>query len=345
MSERDHDELDREDLVARARRGLLSAGEHARLSRVLAGDPTLRAAHRVGVELDRAGAVQGGDDALVARAADAAIARAAEMTSRTRAAHASSQLNTAHAHAPTRDAARASTRAAAMTRWAAAAAVGLSVIFASGVATALFAGAMPWPFRRAASPASEPAPAPISARKAKASRKDVSRAAPEAPLPTAERAALAPVEAPLARKPSVTPSVTPAERAAGLFHEANNARRDGDLPRARRLYGQLIATHPSSDEAGLARVSLGRLLLAAGDARGAERELRRYLASGGGQLQEEALVGQAQSLGLLGRTGEERAAWKRLLEAHPRSVYAAQAKQRLAELDAAPQRAAGEGAR
>jgi TolA-binding protein len=154
------------------------------------------------------------------------------------------------------------------------------------------------------------------------------------PASTQEQAApavLVPVEEKLARKPNASA----AEHAAELFHEANAARRDGDLRRARRLYGQLTAVHPGSDEAGLARVSLGSLLLAAGDARGAEREFRAYLAAGGGQLREEALVGQAQSLGKLGRAGEERAAWRRLLDANPGSVYAAQARQRLDVLEAA----------
>jgi TolA-binding protein len=315
MSERDHDDLDREDLVARARRGLLSAGEHTTLERALERDPALQAAYRVGVELDRAGAVQGGDAALIARAADAAIARATAMTPRT--------------------------RSAGKTRWAAAAAVGLSVIFASGVATALFTGALPWPFQRATISASDPAPARIRAPKPKHARRDPPRAEPTEVLAPTEPAPLPRAE----DKPARTPSGPTAERAAELFHEANNARRDGDLAHARRLYSQLIATHPSSDEAGLARVSLGRLLLAAGDARGAERELRRYLATGGGQLREEALVGRAQSLSSLGRKADERAAWLRLLDEHPSSVYAAQARQRLAELERDPAGTTDEGAR
>ena len=291
MSERDHDQLDREDLVARARRGLLSAGEHATLARALERDPTLQAAYRVGVELDREGAVQGGDAALIARAADAAI-------------------------------------------------------LASGVATALFTGALPWPFPRAASPASPAAPARVSTSKAKHPRRAASRAEPEATLaPTEPAATLAPVDQRLDDAVARKPSVSAAGLAAELFHAANNARRDGDLRRARHLYSQLIAAHPSSAEAGLARVSLGRLLLAAGDARGAERELRRYLAAGGGQLREEALVGRAQSLASLGRRADERAAWRRLLDEHPRSVYAAQAKQRLAELEAEPARTTDEGTR
>jgi TolA-binding protein len=321
MSERDPDELDREDLVARARRGLLSPGEDAALARSLERDVTLRTAYRVGVELDRVSAVQGGDDALIARAADAALARATEMTSRTRA-----ELASAQAGGPS----GAGERAAGKTRWAVAAAALLSVMCASGIATAVFTGAMRWPFQPAASKASEAAPVRADVNKTKRARRAPPRAEPVQNLAVAEPAP--PVPAPLEEKVARKSGASPAERAAELFHAANNARRDGDLPRARRLYAQLIAAHPGSDEAGLSRVSLGRLLLAAGDARGAERELRRYLEAGGGQLREEALVGRAQSLGMLGRVAEERAAWQRLLEAHPSSVYAAQARQRLAAL-------------
>jgi TolA-binding protein len=209
----------------------------------------------------------------------------------------------------------------------------LSVIFASGIATALYTGAIAWPFRSLTSSPSEQVPARsvVPKPKPKRERQQPSHAQP---APSEEQVAPAlPAAAPekLARKPSVSV----ADGAAGLFHDANAARRDGDLRRARRLYAQLIAMHPGSDEAGLARVSLGSLLLAAGDARGAEREFRAYLAGGGGQLREEALVGQAQSLGKLGRTDEERAAWKRLLDAHPSSVYAAQARLRLDALEGA----------
>jgi TolA-binding protein len=306
MSTDDRDDFDPEDLIARARRGTLSRAEHEALTRALEASPDLAAAYRVGVELDRASAIQSGDEALIARSADAAMARVAGMTSRTRIA----------ASAPPR---------ADSSRWAVAAAALLSVVLASGLAGALWTGAIAWPFQadeRAHPPTEAPAKSEPPAKPRPV------QPAPEEPLPAIR------VEdyAPSARdRPRKAPDDS--DGAAELFSEANAARRGGDLARARRGYAQLIEKHPASDEAGLARVSLGKLLLAAGDARGAEREFRRYLAAGGGQLSEEALVGQAESLGRLKRVGEERAAWQRLLVTHPSSVYAGQAKQRLAALE------------
>jgi tetratricopeptide (TPR) repeat protein len=310
MSTRDRDDFDPEDLIARARRGTLSRAEHEALTRALEASPDLAAAYRVGIELDRASAIQSGDEALIARSADAAMARVADMstdmTTRTRIG----------ASAPPR---------AGSSRWAVAAAALLSVVLASGLAGALWTGAIAWPFRsdeRAHPPTEAPAKSEPRAKPRPA------QPAPEEPLPAIR------VEdyAPSARdRPRKAPDNSGG--AAELFSEANAARRGGDLARARRTYAQLIERHPASDEAGLARVSLGKLLLAAGDARGAEREFRRYLAAGGGQLSEEALVGQAESLGRLKRVGDERAAWQRLLVTHPSSVYAGQAKQRLAALE------------
>ena len=64
-----------EDLVARARHGLASEAETTALAEALERDPVIRAAHDVGLDLDRVTGVRAGDEALVARAADAALAR------------------------------------------------------------------------------------------------------------------------------------------------------------------------------------------------------------------------------------------------------------------------------
>jgi TolA-binding protein len=126
------------------------------------------------------------------------------------------------------------------------------------------------------------------------------------------------------------PEVTAAE----LFRRANAARRRGEFPVAKAQYSELIARFPESAEARLARLSLGRLLLAAGDSAEAERTLRGYLADGDRALGEEALVSHAQSLRALGRSLEEQQAWQLLLSRYPSSIYAAAARQRLKALAA-----------
>jgi TolA-binding protein len=238
---------------------------------------------------------------------------------------------------------RASARpqAARGSRLANAAARALSLISATGIATALWTGVVGWPF--AAAPARPSAKPAVPTPPARPHNKPRERTVVESPTPAAalEAAPASEAATPLPPPADATAArhrATPADsrsQAAALFHDANRARRDGDHRRARRLYARLIETHPGSDEAGLARVSLGRLLLNAGDARAAERQFRMYLAVGG-QLSEEALVGQAQSSGQLRHTADEQQAWRRLLAGYPNSVYAAQARQRLAAIDAEP---------
>ena len=61
--------------------------------------------------------------------------------------------------------------------------------------------------------------------------------------------------------------------AAALFEAANRSRLSGDAPRAIVLYQELVQRHPASAEAALAQLSLGKLLLARGDA---ERALSAF---------------------------------------------------------------------
>jgi len=124
--------------------------------------------------------------------------------------------------------------------------------------------------------------------------------------------------------------------ASELFSRANQARRDGKVTEAVRLYRALQDRHAGSGEELVSRVSLGRLLLdRLGDSRGALVQFNSYLASpGGGALREEAMVGRALALGRLGRAEEERAAWQALLGAWPKSMHRTRAQARLAELGA-----------
>jgi TolA-binding protein len=154
------------------------------------------------------------------------------------------------------------------------------------------------------------------------------------PAPPAEAAAPEPVPAPTSAEPAAKPAALEIASAAEAFSRANQARRDGQSKDAVRLYRALQERFPSSSEALVSRVALGRLLLdRLGDSRGALVQFTSYLASpGGGALREEALVGRALALGKLGQRADERNAWQALLQAAPRSAYAERARARLAEL-------------
>ena len=116
--------------------------------------------------------------------------------------------------------------------------------------------------------------------------------------------------------------------AAELFSRANAARRSGS-PEAMRLYQQLLQRYPRSAEATTAQVVLGRMLLGSRPEQ-ALQHYRAYLAAQpSGALAQEALYGTARCLQRLGRSGEERAAWRKLLERYPKSFYAKMARERL----------------
>lgn len=291
-----------EDLVVRGRRGLLSEGEQRELERVLEGSASLRVAHLVGRDLDRATQVQTGDEARILSAVDRVLAGAppaSERSART------SEMRL---------------RPSGTKRRRVMAAIAIcATLCASGIAAAELAGVrvVPWltvapvtQLQKGMESASLP-PLPRA--------KPIAAAAPstEKGTPTGE------APAPITRQKEAS--------AAQLFHDANSARRSGEFQRAKGLYSRLIARYPESDEARLARVSLGKLLLEKGEPSQAEREFRRYL-SKGGQLAEEALVSRAESLGKMKRPNQERQAWQELLSRYPNSVYAARARQRISAL-------------
>jgi TolA-binding protein len=197
--------------------------------------------------------------------------------------------------------------------WQMAAALAVAALSCTGIGAALWvAGVSPFQRTESSRPQSQP------------TRALPTQSVPLPQPPAAESAAVVPSE-----QPTHEPRRAPRPAAAELFHSANTARRDGELGRARRLYAELIRHEPSSDEAHVAHVSLGKLLLTQGQFADAEREFRRYLSAGGGPLSEEALFHRAESLAKLGRAAEERQAWQALLSAFPDSLYVARAKERL----------------
>jgi TolA-binding protein len=122
--------------------------------------------------------------------------------------------------------------------------------------------------------------------------------------------------------------------AKDLFAEANARRRAGDDESAKRLYLELQSRYPTSDEAQISRIALGRLLLDRAHAPAAalaqfDAFLSRSSQSG---LAQEALFGRATALGQLGRQDDEARTWRALLDRFPESIYAERAKTRLRSL-------------
>ncbi|MFT3922019.1 MAG: hypothetical protein QM778_05760 [Myxococcales bacterium] len=292
-----------EDLSVLVRRGHASHCDEDALQEGLARDATLRIAHQVGLDLDHETSVHSGDEELILRAADAALGSSRAGSKRGRRI------------------------------WHVAAAAFLVVILSgSGIGAALWvAGMTPWQMPGRTIVAGS-GPAKPQAHK-------------PAQRPRVQAEALAPAESPVAVIPAPVvleepeshprPHAARTVDAAELFRAANAARRAGAFGRAKHLYSELLRKAPWADEAQLAHVSLGKLLLSQGQVGRAEREFRRYLEAGGGPLSEEALFNRAECLQRLGRDAEEKLAWRALLGAYPESLYAARAKQRLASDPAA----------
>jgi TolA-binding protein len=124
----------------------------------------------------------------------------------------------------------------------------------------------------------------------------------------------------------------PAEEptAASLFERATLERQHRHASAAITLYRQLQRLYPNSNEARVSHVSLGRLLVDSAEPAAAIAQFDAYLTTpGDGLLAPEALFGKARALEAIGRTGEGRATWQRLLTSFADSVYASEARRHL----------------
>ena len=180
-------------------------------------------------------------------------------------------------------------------------------------------------------PASTPtAPAVVTALPAPPAARSIGRVSP-APSPPAD-----PVEPDTQpAQPHASAAVTP-PTAAALFERGGDLRRRGERDAAVAVYRRLQHLHPGARETRLSFALAGRLLLDGGRPADALAQFERYLAGGGG-VDEEALEGRAKALEQVGRPRDAAAAWRKLLDRHPQSIYAAHARARLAQLSA-PQR-------
>ncbi|HVV16456.1 MAG TPA: tetratricopeptide repeat protein [Polyangia bacterium] len=121
--------------------------------------------------------------------------------------------------------------------------------------------------------------------------------------------------------------------AADLFAAANATRRSGDLREAVRRYRALQRQYPGSAEAAVAHVSTGDLLTRLGDPAAALEQLDQYLSEHPeGPLAPEALVGRARCFEILRRRDEELRAWRELSRRFPGSIYQSAGQRRVEEL-------------
>lgn len=286
-----------EDLSALSRRGELDAAERRRLELLLDSSSEARLLHRAGLELDQAGSVLPGDDALAERVKRRVMARVQPVAAR---------------------------RRRRLLPWAIAAAVACVAVAAGGAVMglrplrAIFSTVVP--------------SAPVAA--AVAPRSGVSAPPAPAALVSAAPTAVAVPEPAGAPTPAVSaPKVaatSDASNASELFASAAAARRRGKAQEAMLLYDALQNRFPASAEANAADMALGMLRLQRGSARSALEHFTRYLSRNPrAELVPDALWGKAQALSTLGQRAEARRSYATLVERYPDSTYASAARAKL----------------
>ena len=119
----------------------------------------------------------------------------------------------------------------------------------------------------------------------------------------------------------------PAPSAESLFEEANRARIRRDYDAAVVAYLRLQDRYPTSREARVSFVTMGRMQLDRADAAGAILSFERYERSGDVELADLAMAGRALALDDVG-SDVAPAVWLALLAAHPDSPYASHARLR-----------------
>ncbi len=290
-----------EDLSVLARRGELGASERRRLDMLVGASRVERFVHALGQDLDQMPVECDGDQAVLRRVVDQVVTR--KITQ------------------PDRRGRR----------------VGVALVAAACFVT-LGAAALTVPRMLDTAPADQPSectecpeaevseiPAPTPA----------SRARPSTPETDDPRPGTATVERTTPGTPKPEVSGKPRSQSAGVqFANANRLRKAGRTQAAIAAYRRLQREHPTSSEARLSRVVLGRILLQQGAGDAAHRQFVSYVGSDpGGSLTEEALFGQATALRMSGKTAEERRVYQQLIAKFPRSIYADRARERLRGLD------------
>ncbi|MEM6295328.1 MAG: hypothetical protein AAGA54_28910 [Myxococcota bacterium] len=158
------------------------------------------------------------------------------------------------------------------------------------------------------------------------------------PPPRATPQVEPPREVEASPEPAPEPEPDPAPRTKARVSPENQLRAAqdafaaGDRRAALARYRQLVRQHPRSEQAHVAKVSIGRLELKAGHPKAALRSFDAYLDAKGGSMRREAAVGRIEALRALGRPNDERAAIEAFLRSHGDSAYAGRLERRLESL-------------
>jgi tetratricopeptide repeat protein len=302
----------RGDLVARERRGELSASDRIALGAHLEACTTCRLTREIHADFEAEPAVQLDDAARIARMS-AAARRWSQRRARPRA------------------------RTSRFQHWRRTTMGVAALLLLAGSASATA-----WWWRtetRAAEERAERATTAARLRDRVRATRVTRRAPAPAPVVVAEapRAPEAPLVEPEIRRPRprarTVAALVPQESAATLLRRADEARRRGAGEEAIAIYRRLQRDFADSREAVLSTVPLGGLLLRQGQATRAGEQFDRYLgAEPHGNLLPEALYGRGRAQAALGQREGERQTWRRMLDQAPGSAYEPHARRRLSEL-------------
>lgn len=292
----------RGELLRRAQRGVITENERLALTAHLSACEACRSCHEFMRDFEAVGGAAPGDSAVLARISERAMRTVSTPVVR---------------------------RSRLRVYWLAAA----SIALLAGLAGATLLDRQRVPARPSPSSA---AAQPAAARTATLQSLEPAAPSPlpiEAPSPTPMPDASSNRASPSSARTTGSTRNRPADTAASLFREANEARRAGDAALAVSLYRELQRRFPAAAETQISRISLGSVLLDTGAAAPALQQFESYLAAPSGALAAEAIYGRGRALKNLHRSTEEAATWQSLLTRFPRSPYASYAKRRLAELD------------
>jgi tetratricopeptide (TPR) repeat protein len=138
----------------------------------------------------------------------------------------------------------------------------------------------------------------------------------------------------LPRAPRAQPS------AASLFAQASSLRDRNRVDESIAVFRKLQQLFPKTRESRISFAVAGRMLLDSGRPTQALAQFDRHLAYRG-EASQEALAGRAAALGQMGRLSAERETWQRLLDSYPGTVYASEARERLAQMRRRPEAVPG----